>query len=91
MNETTVREWEPATDGRYVEKSYTDQEIEDIFGTEPHCLVIALLRRAQEAEKRVDELERHVTATAIAASDSHREHRNAVGLLTAEVAPPVRR
>ena len=58
MKATTVREWMPATEGRYVEHEYTDEEIEDLFQPESGCLVMALLRRAQEAERRVDELER---------------------------------
>jgi len=53
---TIVREWVAATEGRYVEHEYTDEEIEALF--DDGCLVIALLRRAQEAERRVDELER---------------------------------
>jgi len=53
---TTVREWIPATAGRYEERTYSDEEIESLF--DPDCLVIALLRRAQEAEKLVDELKK---------------------------------
>ena len=52
---TTVREWQPASEGRYVDREYTDEEIEDIFDDD--CLVRALLRRAQTAERRISELE----------------------------------
>lgn len=69
MKATTVREWVPATEGRYVEHEYTDEEIEDLFQPESGCLVMALLRRAQEAERRVDELERRQPTAEQAAAE----------------------
>jgi len=66
---TIVREWVPATEGRYVEHEYTDEEIEDLFQPESGCLVMALLRRAQEAERRVDELERRQPTAEQAAAE----------------------
>jgi len=59
----------PATEGRYVEHEYTDEEIEDLFQPESGCLVMALLRRAQEAERRVDELERRQPTAEQAAAE----------------------
>lgn len=53
---TVVREWKPATEGHYEDVEYTDAEIEGVFGSDPNCLVIALLRRAQSAEQQVAEL-----------------------------------
>ena len=64
---TTVREWQPASEGRYVDREYTDEEIEDIFDDD--CLVRALLRRAQAAERRIDELERRNDPAATITTD----------------------
>lgn len=39
-----------------VEVEYTDEEIEDIFGDDPDCLVMALLRRARKAESKLEKV-----------------------------------
>ena len=55
---TTVKEWVPATEGKWTERTYTDDEIEDIFGDDEYDLTLGLLRRAQAAEAEVERLRR---------------------------------
>jgi len=38
-----------------VDVEYTDQEILELFGDDPDCLVMALLKRAQAAESKLAE------------------------------------
>ena len=53
---TTVKEWVPAKEGAWTERTYTDDEIEDIFGDDEYDLTLGLLRRAQAAEAEVERL-----------------------------------
>lgn len=39
-----------------VEVEYTDEDIEGLFGDDPNCLVMALLRRAQDAEAKLENI-----------------------------------
>lgn len=49
--------------GPVVEKEveYTDEEIKDIFGDNPNCLTMALLKRAQKAEAELDSIKSILT------------------------------
>jgi hypothetical protein len=65
---TIVREWKPAAEGKWIDREYTDEEIVDLFGDDGNCLVIALLRRAQDAEKKEQEVRKilaHIDAKTV--------------------------
>ncbi len=55
---TTIKEWVAATQGSWVDRTYTDDEVVDIFGPSEadYNLPLALLRRAQAAEAEVERL-----------------------------------
>ena len=58
IGSTTIKEWVPATKGEYVQRTYTDDEVVDIFGPDDsYNLTLALLRRAQAAEADVERLQ----------------------------------
>jgi len=60
MSGVTVREWKPAAQGEYVQRHYSDDEIEELFQHDDGSLVMALLRRAQRVEKLVEAMRRTI-------------------------------
>ena len=53
-----------------VTKECTDSEIEDLFGDDPGCLVMALLKRAQLAETQLEQLETKMSRSLLIDTES---------------------
>ena len=52
----TIQEWKPATQGTYIQRFYSDAEIEGMYRNEDNMIIMALLRRAQSAEAEIARL-----------------------------------